>query len=142
MSLPPYIDEKDQVVLFDGVCKLCNGWSKFLIKHDRTFKFKLCSVQSEQGKAILAWFDMPTETFDTMLVIRGATAYKKSDAFLMVVSQLDSPWSYLYLLRYVKKSFRDWLYDRIALNRYTLFGKYDYCVLPSTQDKDRFLDNL
>jgi predicted DCC family thiol-disulfide oxidoreductase YuxK len=141
MTLPPYIRENDQVVLFDWVCKLCNWWCNFLIKYDKEHKFKLCSVQSEQGKQILAWFGMPTQTFDTMLVVRGSSSFTKSDAFLLVMSQLAPPWSYLYVFRFINKSFRDWLYDRIALNRYKLFGKNNYCTVPHPQDKERFLDN-
>lgn len=139
MSLPPHVQADDRIVLFDGVCKLCNGWSRFLIKHDVEQQFKLCSVQSAEGRAILEWFGMPTDTFDTMLLVDGAVAYEKSDAFLNIVARLPRPWRYLKLLRFVPLGLRNWFYDRIALNRYSLFGRYDACPLPSEKDRERFL---
>ena len=142
MSMPPHVQEHDQIVLFDGVCKLCNGWSKFLIKHDNDCRFKLCSVQSKEGQEILQWFGMPTDTYETMLLVQGNRAYVKSEAFLIIIGQLGRPWSYLSLFRYIHKSLRNWIYDRIALNRYFLFGKYDSCVLPAEKDKKRFIDSM
>lgn len=139
MDLPPYVQSYDRVVLFDGVCKLCNGWSQFLIRHDEQRQFKLCSVQSPEGRAILAWFGMPTETFGTMLLVDGAVAYEKSDAFLNIVASLPRPWRYLKILRVVPLGVRNWLYDRVALNRYSLFGRYDACPLPAEKDRERFL---
>jgi predicted DCC family thiol-disulfide oxidoreductase YuxK len=139
MNLPPYIEPGDKVVLFDGVCRLCNGWSKFLIRHDRREVFKLCSVQSAEGQAILEFFGLPTETFDTMLLIDAGTAYKQSDAFIQVIRHLPRPWRFLALARLVPKPIRDWLYDRVAFNRYRLFGRYDQCLIPSADTQRRFL---
>jgi predicted DCC family thiol-disulfide oxidoreductase YuxK len=139
VNLPPHTQEHDQIVLYDAVCKLCNGWSKFLIKHDKGFKFKLCSVQSAEGQEILKWFGLPQDSFETMLLVQGDRAYTKSDAFLKVVGQLGRPWSFLSIVRYLNKHVRDWFYDRAALNRYALFGKYEYCVLPSEHDANRFI---
>jgi predicted DCC family thiol-disulfide oxidoreductase YuxK len=84
MQYPPYLKKDDKVVLFDGVCKLCNGWSQFLLKQDKAGVLKLCSVQSNEGQAILAWFGLPTDHFETMLYVDGYKAYQKSDAFLHV----------------------------------------------------------
>lgn len=139
MSLPPHVKADDKVILFDGVCRLCNGWSLFLIKHDKQEIFKLCSVQSAEGEAILEWFGLPTETFETMLLVEGGKAYKQSEAFLKVVRQLPRPWRFLAVLRIIPRSFRDWFYDRIALNRYRLFGRYDQCMVPSPDNAKRFL---
>lgn len=141
MPLPPHISADERVVLFDGVCRLCNGWSRFLIRHDRHGVFKLCTVQSPEGQAILAWFGLPTDSFETMLLVEGDTAYRKSDAFLRVVRQLPRPWRYLALLRIMPNGFRDWFYDRIALNRYRLFGRYEQCVLPTADTNRRFICN-
>ena len=71
-SLPPGLSAGERVVLFDGVCKLCNGWAKFLIRHDRQHRFRLASVQSPQGQALLAWYGLPTDRFDTMALIDDA----------------------------------------------------------------------
>jgi predicted DCC family thiol-disulfide oxidoreductase YuxK len=141
MQLPRHLNEGDKVVLFDGVCRLCNGWSRFLIRHDRGESIKLCSVQSPEVQAILAWFGLPTERFDTMLYVEGARAWEKSDAFLAVIGQLPAPWRHLRSLRLLPRALRDWCYDRIARNRYALFGRYEHCLLPLPEHRRRFLGN-
>ncbi|MGB2742713.1 MAG: thiol-disulfide oxidoreductase DCC family protein [Cognaticolwellia sp.] len=164
IKYPPNMNKNDCVILFDGVCKLCNHWSQFIIKVDKQQRFKLCSVQSPEGQSILKYFDMPTDHFDTMLYVEGNTleancmevnsaevnsadinklkasqCFEKSDAFLNVVRKLSYPWRLLYLFKIVPKRLRNWLYDRVALNRYTLFGQYDTCMLPTKENEARFL---
>lgn len=137
---PPHIEKEDRLILFDGVCKLCNAWSNFIIRHDVNHKFKLASVQSEQGKAILTHFNYPSEVFETMLVVHGSAYYEKSDAFFFVMKELGYPWRTISFLQVIPRALRDWLYDRIALNRYALFGKYDYCRLPTPDHENRYLN--
>lgn len=137
--LPPHVKAHDKVVLFDGVCRLCNGWAKFLLRHDKPGVFKLCSVQSTEGQAILKWFGLPTDTFETMLLVEGDVSYTKSESFLRVISQLPQPWRSIAVLKIFPKPLRDWTYDRIALNRYRLFGRYDYCMTPSAENQKRFI---
>ena len=139
IKYPPNVSLNDCVILFDGVCKLCNTWSQFIIKVDKQHRFKLCSVQSLEGQSILNHFKMPIDHFDTLLLVEGNQCFVKSDAFLNVVKQLGLPWRLLYLFKILPKVIRNWLYDRIALNRYYLFGKYDTCMLPSEENEHRFL---
>ena len=129
----------DRVVLYDGVCKLCGAWARFLIRHDRHHVFKLASVQSPEGQAILLWLGLPTDIFETMVLIEGPRPYFKSAAFLRVVMRLPLPWPLLAIAWIVPKPLRDWLYDRVALNRYRLFGKHDICVMPYPDHERRFL---
>jgi predicted DCC family thiol-disulfide oxidoreductase YuxK len=138
-ELPPFIRPGEPVVLFDGVCKLCNAWAKFLIRHDRRRLFRLASVQSAEGQAILAWFALPLERFDTMAYVEGGELFVRSSAVLRILAQLDWPWRGFVLLRFCPRPMRDWLYDRIALNRYRLFGRYDSCLLPAPDHARRFL---
>jgi predicted DCC family thiol-disulfide oxidoreductase YuxK len=138
---PPNVDINDCVILFDGICKLCNIWSKFIIKHDNRQRFKLCSVQSPEGQSILEYFNMPTDYFDTMLYVEGNQYFDKSDAFLNVVNKLGFPWRILYVFKIIPSGIRNWLYDRVALNRYSLFGKYDSCMMPDKENDNRFLKN-
>lgn len=127
------------VILFDGVCKLCNGWSQFILRYDVDGHFKLCSVQSPAGQQLLAEHGYPLDYYETMLVIYEGQLYEKSDAFFCVVRQLPRPWRWLRFLRVIPRPLRDWCYDRIALNRYKLFGRYDQCLLPDPKYTHRFL---
>jgi predicted DCC family thiol-disulfide oxidoreductase YuxK len=138
-TYPPHIKPNDQVIMFDGVCKLCNGWSRFIIRFDTRKKFKLCAVQSDEGQAILTWFGYPTDFYETMLLIQGNCALEKSDSFLAIVGQLPFPWSLTRVFKVFPRFFRDWFYDRIALNRYKLFGKYDVCMLATPDHAARFI---
>lgn len=136
---PPLIQPGERVVLFDGVCKLCNGWAKFLIRHDVEQRFRLASVQSAEGQSLLAWGGLPTERFDTMALIENDQMLLRSDAVLRIVAQLPKPWRWLAWLRLIPRPARDWCYDRIALNRYRLFGRYNSCLIPTADHARRFL---
>ncbi|MDH1558039.1 thiol-disulfide oxidoreductase DCC family protein [Ectopseudomonas chengduensis] len=138
-SLPPGLAAGERVVLFDGVCKLCNSWAKFLIRHDRQLLFRLASVQSEQGQALLAWYGLPTDRFDTMALIDEVGLHVRSGALLRILARLPQPWRALAWLRLIPRPLRDWCYDRIALNRYRLFGRHEVCLLPSADHAERFL---
>lgn len=138
-QLPPNISEVDKVILFDGVCKLCNAWSNFIIAHDKQRVFKLCSVQSAEGQAILKHFGFSTDQYETMLYVQGDECFVQSDAFFQVIAKLGFPWKVACLFWIIPRPIRNWMYDRIALNRYKLFGKYDYCQLPNPDHENRFL---
>lgn len=138
-SRAPMLEPGETVVLFDGVCKLCNGWARFLIRHDRQRRVRLATVQSPEGQALLAWAGLPLDEFDTMAVIRDQHYWVRSDAFFEVIDQLPVAWSPLKLLRCFPRAFRDWCYDRIALNRYRIFGKFDACLMPDPDPQRRFL---
>ncbi|WP_431703243.1 thiol-disulfide oxidoreductase DCC family protein [Pseudomonas sp. BR20] len=135
----PLLKPGETVVLFDGVCKLCNGWARFLIRHDRQRRVRLAAVQSPEGQALLAWAGLPLDQFDTLAVIRDRHYWVRSDAVLEIIAQLPRAWRPLLLLRGIPRVLRDWAYDRIARNRYRLFGKYDTCLLPDPDHEQRFL---
>ena len=139
VKYPPHVGVNDCIILFDGVCKLCNGWSQFIIKVDTKQHFKLCSVQSPEGQSILSHFDMQTDHFNTMLYVEGEKYFDKSDAVLHVFNKLGFPWRMFFVFKILPKGLRNWFYDRVALNRYALFGKYDTCMLPSKENESRFL---
>lgn len=128
----------DRIVLFDGVCKLCNAWARFLIKYDTRYVFKLASVQSDEGRALLSRFGFPLDDFSTMLLVEDDKIYQRSTAFIRVVARLPWPWKLAAIFWIIPRFIRNWLYDRIALNRYKLFGKYSTCVLPSADDENRY----
>ncbi len=130
---------QDQVILFDGVCRLCNGWAKWIMKVDTGYQFKLCSVQSEIGQALLMHLGCSTDRFETMLVIANNQVYTKGDAFFSIMKKIGFPYNLLLVLKIVPKFIRDWLYDRIALNRYRWFGQYESCPINFSMDEKRFL---
>lgn len=138
-QLPLNVKATDNIILFDGVCKLCHAWSRFIIKHDRQHVFKLCAVQSQEGKSILLHFGFPAEFYETMLFVEGAQCFQQSDAFLRVMSKLSYPWKIACVLWMVPRFVRDWVYHLIALNRYRWFGKYNACTLPVADHDERFL---
>jgi predicted DCC family thiol-disulfide oxidoreductase YuxK len=140
VELPPGVREGDRIVLFDGVCRLCNGWARFLIRFDRDRRFKLASVQSPEGAAILEWFGFPTDTYETMLLVEGPRMYQRSAAFIRVVARLPFPWRLAAVVWLIPSPIRDWLYDRVALNRYRVFGRFESCVLPTADHLERYLD--
>jgi predicted DCC family thiol-disulfide oxidoreductase YuxK len=127
------------VVYFDGVCNLCNGAVNFLIDQDREQKLKFASLQSEAGEEVLKRFGFPAHDYESFLLLKDDQLYQKSDAVLEVARLLGRGWSLLYGLRIIPRAFRDWIYTRIAQNRYRWFGKRDQCRLPTPGLRARFL---
>lgn len=129
----------DRTLLFDGVCNLCNAWARFVIRHDRERRFRMASIQSDAGRAILRWAGLPEEDLDTMAFVDQGRVFTRSDAFLNAIRNFPWPWPWLAAARVLPRRFRDWLYNRIARNRYALFGRRETCMLPRPEDRDRFL---
>lgn len=138
-SPAPLLKPGETVLLFDGICKLCNGWATFLIRHDHQQRIRLAAVQSPEGQALLAWAGLPLDQFDTMAVIRDRHFWVRSDACFEIAALLPGRWRAVMLLRIFPRWLRDWAYDHVALNRYRLFGKYDTCLLPDPDHEQRFL---
>lgn len=128
------------VVLFDGVCNLCNGSVQFIIKRDKANKFHFAALQSEYGQAQLLRLGIPPSALQSIVLIKGDRFYQRSNAVLEIVKMLGGFWSVLYLLKIIPAFFRDWIYNRIANNRYKWFGRQDQCMIPTTALKARFLD--
>lgn len=139
MLLPPHVNLTDKVVLFDGECRLCSAWSQFLLRFDKKGGIKLAAVQSQEGEDILKFFKMPTHTYDTFVYIEEGRAFIRSEAFFKVVQTLPFPWPILCAGKALPQKIADWLYDRIAQNRYRIFGKNNLCTLPTAEQEARFL---
>jgi predicted DCC family thiol-disulfide oxidoreductase YuxK len=127
------------VVLFDGTCKLCNGWATFIIQQDKERRLTLSAVQSPEGQALLKWAGLPQDQFNTIVLVENERFYVRSDAMFKILAHLPARWHWLLLGRLFPKVIRDWLYDKIALNRYRIFGRYDACRLPPADHAERFL---
>jgi len=133
-------DAEHPILLFDGVCNLCNRLLQFVIERDPDGYFRFGSLQSAAGQAQLERFDLPTEDFDTFVRIDGDEYSTKSTAGLLVCRDLGFPWSLLYAFVVVPKPLRDLLYDLVANTRYDLWGRRDRCMRPTPEMEERFLD--
>jgi predicted DCC family thiol-disulfide oxidoreductase YuxK len=137
--LPP--TDQHPIILFDGVCNLCSGFVQFVIARDKQARFRFAAVQSAVGRAILAELGLPLDDWDSNVLLDNGTAYVKSTAFLRIVRQLSGAWPVLALGRVLPLRLRDWFYDRVARNRYRLFGRRPVCMMPARDVSARFLDS-
>ena len=126
------------IVFFDGVCNLCQGSVRYLIKHDKKGVLKFASLQGNYAKDFVN--ETKIQSMQSILFFDGKILYKKSTAVLKL-SRLLGGWHQLLLLGYILPRFvRDWLYNIVAKNRYRWFGKKDQCMLPSKGFENRFLN--
>jgi predicted DCC family thiol-disulfide oxidoreductase YuxK len=131
--------EKENIVLFDGVCNLCDGLVQFLIKRDRKLRMKFASLQSEIGASILQQHNLPLENFESFVYIRKGKLFQKSSAGLWVLFDLGGFWRLLFIFYSIPYFIRDWVYLLVSKNRYRIWGKKDSCMMPDPSHKDRFL---
>jgi predicted DCC family thiol-disulfide oxidoreductase YuxK len=138
-AVPAFPDDK-VLVVFDGVCMLCSGFARFILKRDGASAFRLTTAQSPLGQALYRHYGLDTEEFETNLVIADGRAYAKLDSVAVAGARLGGPWRTLALLRLLPRPLADWLYDRVAQNRYALFGRTDSCMIPPPEWRERFLE--
>lgn len=127
------------VVLFDGVCNLCNTTVRFLLRRDRRRVFRFAPLQSTAGRELLERHGLDPEAFDSVVLLEGGRPFLKSDAALRMVAHLPGLWPWLGGLRVVPRPLRDRLYDLVARHRYRWFGRQEVCALPDPEERDRFL---
>jgi predicted DCC family thiol-disulfide oxidoreductase YuxK len=130
------MDADQSIVLFDGVCNLCNGFVQFILPRDPAGRFRFASLQSDSARRLLKG-DAPVET--VVLIEEGKT-FVKSTAALRIARRLQFPWPAVYAFIVVPRGLRDILYDWVARHRYRWFGKRDACMLPTPQWRGRFLE--
>jgi predicted DCC family thiol-disulfide oxidoreductase YuxK len=131
---------ENPVILFDGVCNFCNGAINFVLKQDKKGVFRFAPLQSEAGRRLLQQYNLPTEEFESFVLIDQGKVYKKSNAALRVMNKLPWYWKESQIFRLIPTIFRDAIYDFIARNRYKWFGKKDQCMVPTPEMRSRFLD--
>jgi len=128
------------IILFDGVCNLCNGAVQFVLKHDRKKQFVFASLQSEAGQKLLDQYHLPAANYTSFVLLLDGKAYTRSTAALKVARNLNGLYKLGYVFMLVPKFIRDGVYNWISNNRYKWFGKRDACMIPTPQLKERFLD--
>ena len=127
------------IVLFDGVCGLCDKFVQFILKHDTRERVRFTPLQSERGRELLQSFGLADTGLSFIVVIDGEKHYVKSAAVLHVLGYLPGIWGSFALLRVIPATISDLVYDYTARNRYKWFGKFDACVIPTASERKRFL---
>lgn len=137
MALPPGLP--DRLVLFDGVCNLCNASVRFILRRDPSGKFHFAPLRSTVGKAVLEAAQLPTAHHDSFVYVRQGRILERSTAALWMARDLGGAWSLLYAFIIVPRPLRDGVYDLVARYRYRWFGKRDACMVPTPEQRARFL---
>jgi len=131
---------KNPVILFDGVCNLCNSSVQFIIKRDPRSIFRFASIQSEAGRELLSANGEDPDTLDSVILVKDNRVYKRSAAALEIARKLSGGWPLFYVFRIIPSAVLDIFYNIIARNRYSWFGRKDQCMIPDPKLSLRFLD--
>nr|WP_210333902.1 DCC1-like thiol-disulfide oxidoreductase family protein [Mesorhizobium sangaii] len=127
------------LIVFDGVCVLCSGFVRTVVRLDRQSRFSFATAQSPFGEALFRQHGLRTDTYETNLVLIDGIAFTHLDSLVAVMAELGWPWRAARVLLLLPRPLRNWLYDRIAKNRYALFGRKDSCGIPPAELRERFL---
>ncbi|WP_343746730.1 thiol-disulfide oxidoreductase DCC family protein [Chitinophaga sp.] len=130
------------IILFDGVCNLCNGSINFVIRHDRRGHFRFAPLQSDAAATLATTHQIDISQMASFILVQNGKAYTKSTAALRVARQLPFPWKLLYAGIIFPRFIRDGVYNIVARNRYRWFGRKDSCMVPTPEIKERFLDKI
>lgn len=128
-----------KVILFDGVCNLCNSSVNLVIKKDKKDVFKFAPLQSDFGEKSLKKYKIDPKDTDSIILIDGGKFYIKSSAALHIAKHLSGLYPLLYGFMIVPKFIRNWVYDYVAKNRYRWYGKKESCMIPTSELKAKFL---
>jgi predicted DCC family thiol-disulfide oxidoreductase YuxK len=137
-AVPRFPDDRP-IIVFDGHCALCTGWARFVLKHDRTEKFRLLPAQSELGRALYVHYGLDPEEYETNILIADGRAWFKSEGSIRMAEALGFPWSAARIFRVLPIRLRDGLYQCIARNRLRLFGRRKVCYVGEPGQEGRFL---
>lgn len=137
--------DSNPIVLYDGVCGLCNRLVQFLLKRDKRDRFRFASLQSEFARSLLMRHGVDPHDLDTVYVVKDynqptENLLARSDAILYMLKQLGGIWSLAGVGRVLPRGFRDAVYKIVARNRYRVFGKHESCMLPEPKHRAKFLD--
>ena len=133
-------NSNNKIVLFDGVCNLCNNSVQFILKRDKKKKFLFASLQGKFGQEVLKKHNFSTESLNTLILMEGDKIFTRSTGVLRMMKHLGGGWSLLYGFIIFPAFIRDAVYNWVSKNRYKWFGKKDECMIPTAELKARFLD--
>jgi len=127
------------VIIFDGICNLCCGWIQYLIRIDKNMKFRFVSIQSERGQKMLNGIHENDKMTESIIYLKENKSFRESSAVLEILTDIGGVWKLIAVLKLIPKPIRNKLYQLIAKKRYHYFGKRATCLLPSPENKKRFL---
>lgn len=133
------LDGEHSIVLFDGVCNLCNGFVQFVIERDPDDTFRFASLQSDVGQSILEAVDAPGDTLDSVVLVEDGDCYTASSAAIRILRRFGGPYRLSTAFLLVPPFVRDRVYRFVADNRYAWFGKKEHCMMPSPETRAKFL---
>ncbi|MBH1737765.1 thiol-disulfide oxidoreductase DCC family protein [Stenotrophomonas maltophilia] len=128
------------VIVFDGVCALCNRWVRFLLHFDRKERYRFAAMQGERGSALLRAHGLDPQDPASFLLLDAQGTWTDTDAILRVLAGLGGGWRLSGVLKVLPRGWRDAAYRALARNRYRWFGRHDACHLPAPEQAARFLD--
>ena len=126
------------IVLYDGICNLCNQSIQFILRHEADDKLRFVSQQSDLAQRLMASHNL--QHVNSIVFWKSGQVFTKSDAAIAIVRHLRAPYRWLSLLALIPKRIRDYVYTLVAKLRYRIFGKSDHCLVPSEATRSRFLD--
>jgi predicted DCC family thiol-disulfide oxidoreductase YuxK len=146
-NVTPGLSQADgsHLVLYDGVCALCNGLVQFVLEHDRRGLFRFASLQSPRGRAVVSGAGGNPDELNSLYLVKDfrtprSRLLARSRAALFVVGELGWPWRILRVVGVLPTFILDRAYNAIARSRYRIFGRYDQCLAPRPEFRDRFVD--
>ena len=128
------------ILLFDGVCNLCNGFVQFVLSNEKNSNINFASLQSEIGQKLLKDFKVTQKGLESIVFIENGKVYEKSSAVLKIARHLKMPWNLASAFTIVPQFLSNGVYDLVAKNRYRMFGKKEVCWIPEPKWKSRFID--
>lgn len=134
-------NQPHKILLFDGVCNLCNNTVLFVIKRDRKKQIRFGAIQSQEGKKLLQKFAIDQQYLGSLIFIDEGKVYLKSSGALRLSKYLSGLWPLLYALMVIPAFIRNPIYDFVAANRYKWFGKKEVCMIPTPELKSLFLND-
>ena len=138
--MPINLENNKQLILFDGVCNLCNASVQYVIKHDQKDQFRYTALQSDIGKRIMKKYNIDRSTMDSILLYSPENGISyKSTAALKIASKLGFPRNVMSVFLIIPAFIRNGVYDYIARNRYKWYGKKEECMIPTAELKSKFL---
>ncbi len=133
------LSQERPILYYDGVCHLCNYWVRRISHDEHGQQYLFVALQSSSGQEMLEYLSLPTDIYQSVILVYLGQIYQRSDVPIMIADTLDGKWKLLKLLKIIPKTLRDWGYELVARYRYQWFGQSETCELPPMDQRDQFI---